>query len=291
MAKAIGIYPHHQIFGVGIYREIKLAGKPGPDQRILDLTADELRKRGIEVSIKKPEEFTGKESADLIFTMARGKEINEILMKKERRGVFVINSPNAIRFSFNRKLTYQKMKELGANVPETKVMKVEDVKFSDIEEKSILKPSNRHEFWFVIDPLRNTISNGVENENDFEKAIREYKNQGIGEIIIQRFIEGKHIKYYAIGEEVILPQNIKEEISKEVIEKIKKQARLTGKATGLLIFGGDFMVKGNIPFCVDANDWPSMGSIEGFTQEEAAKKIADLIEKEYNAYRKFQKNI
>lgn len=259
---------------IGIYREIKLAGKPGPDQEILNLTAEELRRKGFEVLTKKPEDFSEKENPDLIFTMARGKKINELLMKKERDGIFIINSPQSIRFSLNRRLTYQKMSELGANVPKTKVIKIEDIKFSDLEEKSILKPSNRHEFWFV-----------VENINDFEKAIREYKNQGIEEIICQKFINGKHIKYYVIGQEVILPKNIKNEISQEVIEEIKKQSLLTGKATGLKIFGGDFMVKEEIPFCVDANDWPSMGSIEGFTRKEAALKIANLIEKEYNNFR------
>ena len=265
---------------IGIYREIKLAGKPGPDQRILDLTAEELRKRGFEVSTKKPEDFSGKEKVDLIFTMARGKEINELLTKKEKERTFIINSPKSIRFSFNRKLTYQKMKKLGANVPDTKVIKTEDIKFSDLKGKSILKPANRHEFWFVI-----------ENEDDFEKAVKEYKEQGIEEILIQEFIDGKHIKYYAIGKKVILPQDIENEVSKDVIEEIKKQTLLTGEATGLKIFGGDFMVKDDTPFCVDTNDWPSMGSIEGFSQEEAASKIADLIEKEYYAYRKSQENI
>jgi glutathione synthase/RimK-type ligase-like ATP-grasp enzyme len=258
---------------IGIYREIKLAGKPGPDQRILDLTAEELKKQGFDVSTKKPEDFSEQENPDLIFTMARGEEINKILVKKEAEAVFIINSPYAIRFSFNRKLTYQKMKELGANVPETKVMKIEDVKFSDLKGKSILKPSNRHEFWFV-----------VENEDDFEKALEEYKKQNIEEIIIQEFVEGKHIKYYVIGDEVILPRGVEAEISQEAIKEMKEQSLLTGRATGLKIFGGDFMVKNSIAFCVDANDWPSMGSIEGFTQEEAASKIANLIEKEYNNY-------
>lgn len=260
---------------IGIYREIKLAGKPGADQRILDLTAEELKKRGFEVLTKKPENFRGEEMADLIFTLARGKEINELLVEKEKKGVFIINSPQAIRFSFNRKLTYQKMQKFGGNVPETKVMKVKDIKFSDYEGKFILKPSNRHEFWFVI-----------ENEDDFEKAIKEYKNQEIEEILIQKFIDGKHIKYYVIGDEVILPKNVENETSQKVIEEMKKQVILTGKATGLKIFGGDFMVKKDIPFCVDANDWPSMGSIEGFTQEIAAVKIANLIKREYNANRK-----
>ncbi|MDI6591789.1 MAG: ATP-grasp domain-containing protein [Patescibacteria group bacterium] len=260
---------------IGIYREFKLAGKPGPDQRILDLTAEELKKRGFEVLTKKPEDFKREEIADLIFTMARGEEINELLIEKEKKGIFVINSPEDIRFSFNRKLTYQKMKELGVNVPETKTIRIEALKFSNLKDKSILKPSNRHEFWFVI-----------ENENDFKKAKKEYKNQRIEEIIVQKFINGKHIKYYVIGEEVILPKNVENEISPEAIEGIKKQARLTGEATGLKIFGGDFIVENDIPFCVDANDWPSMGSIEGFTQEQAAVKIAAVIENEYNNFKR-----
>lgn len=265
---------------IGIYREIKLAGKPGPDQRILDLTAEELKRRGFEVLTKKPEDFSEKENADLIFTMARGRKINELLMEKEKEGVFIINFPRAILFSLNRKLTYKKMKELGANVPETRVVKVNEIKINDFKGKVVLKPSNRHEFCFI-----------VENEDDFEKAIKEYKRQGIDEILMQEFIDGKHIKYYAIGQEVILPKNAENEISMEAIKEIKKQTVLTSKATGLLIFGGDFMIKDNIAFCVDANDWPSMSSVEGFTQEEAAVKIADLILKEYNAYRKSKKNI
>jgi glutathione synthase/RimK-type ligase-like ATP-grasp enzyme len=259
---------------IGIYREIKLAGKPGADQRILDLTAEELKKKGFLVNVKKPEEFQKEENVELIFTMARGKEINDILAAQEN--IFIINSPQAIRFSFNRKLTYQKMIELGANIPKTQFFKIDDFKFSSIDSKSILKPSNRHEFWFV-----------VENENDFNKAIEEYKKEGIEEIICQKFIEGKSIKYYAIGEEVILPKET-QKFSKEVIEDIKKQVILTEKVTGLKILGGDFIIEKekNIPFCVDANDWPSMGSIEGFTQEEAANKIAYLIKKEYNILNK-----
>lgn len=260
---------------IGIYREFKLAGKPGKDQKILDLTAQELRKRGFKVLLKEPKDFSEQESPDLIFTMARGEEINEILIEKQRQGVFVINSPEAIRFSFNRKLIYQKMTEAGANLPRTKAVKVENINFSDLKGKSILKPSDRHEFWSIID-----------NEDAFEKAIQDYKSQNIEEIIVQKFIEGRHIKYYVIGEEVILPKNTEREIPSEVIQKIKKQALLVGRITRLKIFGGDFIVEGEVPFCVDVNDWPSMASIEGFNQEEAAFKTANLIEREY-VHRKF----
>ena len=259
---------------IGIYRETKLAGNPGADQRIIDLTAKELEKKDFEISIKKPEDFSSAEEVALVFNMARDKGINELLSEKENSGVFVINSPEAIRFSFNRKLTYQKMKEVGANIPETKIIKTEEIKFSDLGRKSILKPANRHEFWFI-----------VENEDDFSKAIEEYRKNNIEEIVIQKFVEGKHVKYYVTGKEVVLPKGIEEENSAKTIEEIKRQALLTGQLTGLKIFGGDFIIGEGIPFCVDANDWPSMGSIEGFTQEEAAVKIADLIEEEYNNFK------
>ncbi len=255
---------------IGIYREFKLAGKPARDRKILNLTAQELRKKGFEVLLKEPKDFSEQEKPDLVFTMARGGEINGILIEKERQGVFVINSPEAIRFSLNRKLIYQKMMEAGANLPRTKAVKVENINFSDLEGKSVLKPSDRHEFWFIVD-----------NEDALEKAIQGYKNQTTKEIIVQKFIKGRHIKYYVIGKEVILPKNTEREIPSEVIQKIKKQALLVGQITGLKIFGGDFIVKRGVPFCVDVNDWPSMASIEGFDQEEAAFKTANLIEREY----------
>jgi len=255
---------------IGIYRETKLAGKPELDQRILDLTAQELKKKGFEVSVKKPEDFRKEDEAELIFTMARGEAINNLLMEKEREGVFVINRPEAIRFSFNRKEVYKKFINLDADLPRTDFFGINDISFSDIGRKVMLKPANRHEFFFV-----------VEKEEEFNKVIEEYKKNGFEEMIVQDFVNGEHTKYYAIGDEILLPKTV-DVFTKEVADRIKNQALLSGKATGLKIFGGDFMVLGNKAFCVDTNDWPSFSVNENLTQEIASVKIADLIEKEYN---------
>ena len=252
---------------IGIYREIKLAGKPGSDQKILDLVAEELRKKDFEVETIFPDQFDSNTEVDLIFTMARGENINQILMSKN---IFTLNSPQSIRFSFDRKGTYKKMIEMGANIPETNFYNTNDLNFSIINKKSILKPANRHEFWFV-----------VENEEDFNKAMEEYKKEGIKEIVVQDFIEGDHVKYYVVDKEVILPIGIENNFSENIINQIKEQAILTGNATGLKIFGGDFIIGQDKAYCVDANDWPSFGSIEGTTQEESAVKIANFIIKEY----------
>ena len=137
------------IKAIGIYREFELQGRPEKDRRILDLTAEKLRKKGFDVLLKEPKDFSGQECPDLIFTMARGKKINEILAEKEKGGLFVINPPQGIRISFNRELAYQKMKEFGVNIPETRAAEIKNIKFSDIQNRSILKAAVRHEFCFA----------------------------------------------------------------------------------------------------------------------------------------------
>jgi glutathione synthase/RimK-type ligase-like ATP-grasp enzyme len=249
---------------IGIYREIKLAGKPGSDQKILDLVAEEIRKNDFNVSTVVSDNFDTNLGADIVFTMARGEEINR---KIAEGGYFSVNTPQSIRSSFDRKGTYQKMIEEGANIPETKFFQTNDISFQDINKKSIFKPANRHEFWFV-----------VENEEDFDKAIEEYKKEGIEEIVVQEFINGDHVKYYVIDKEVMFN---KSNLSEEIINQIEEQSIFIGKITGLEVFGGDFIINEEKAYCVDANDWPSFGSVEGITQEESAIKIANFIIKKY----------
>jgi glutathione synthase/RimK-type ligase-like ATP-grasp enzyme len=256
---------------IGIYRESVLAGKPSSDQRIMDLTLQELQNRGFEVKSVKVEDFDTREDVQMILTMARGEEINKILSSKKEEGVLILNDPLAIRFSFNRKGTCERLIELNANVPSTKYVMLADLSMADITKKSILKPANRHEFWFV-----------VENEEELGIAKDAYSKEGISEVIVQDFVVGDSVKYYCIDEEVLLPADIGVTYPNELIDQIRSQAVLSGRAIGLKIFGGDFIVSTETAYCLDTNDWPSFGSVNGITQEESASKIADFAENEYS---------
>jgi hypothetical protein len=257
---------------IGIYREFNPVGKNELDKRIMDLTADELRKKGFEVEMTAPENFDKNVRTDIIFTMAR-KSVNNILTEKEKEGVYIVNSPKAIVFSFNRKEVYKKLMEMGANVPKVEFIQLDNLSFSNLDRKVVLKPANRHELWFVI-----------EKEEDFNKAVEEYKKAGVTEIIVQDFVEGRTAKYYVAGEEILLLKEIIDSFPKEVIDQIKEQIRLSGLATGLKIFGGDFVISGNTAFCVDTNDWPSFSVNQDLTQEMASVKIANFIEKDYKQF-------
>jgi len=269
---------------IGIYRETKLAGKPGADQLILDYTAKDLEKRGFNIVTMFSEDFLekdiGDKQIDLVFTMARDVDINDYLslIKEKRNNILMLNSPVAIRASFNRVLTFNQISQEGVYVPSVRVFNVDEIKFSDLKGKVILKPAYRHEYWFVI-----------EKEFHFKSALRTYKELAIEKIIVQNFIKGEDLKFYSIGEELILPKNHWQVYPQETIEKIKYTLKIIKETIGLKIFGGDFVIDVNDnykPYCVDINDWPSFSAVEGLTQEEAAEKIANLIEKEYNAYRK-----
>jgi len=259
---------------IGIYREFNPVGKNELDRKIIDLTAEELKKKGFDVKTVSPEEFDKDEPVDLIFSAAR-KDINNILIEKKKQGVYIVNPPEAIVFSFNRKEVYKKLIALGANIPKTEFIQLADMSLTKLSGKVILKPTNRHELWFV-----------VENEKELNHAIEEYKKFNVDEIIVQKFIDGITAKYYVPGDEILLLQTIVDSQPAEVIDQIKEQIRLSGQATGLKIFGGDFIISEGNAYCVDTNDWPSFSVNADLTQEMAAVKIADFIIQEYNNFKK-----
>jgi len=268
---------------IGIYRETKLAGKPGSDQLILDFTAKELEKKGFDMLTMFPNQFirekAGDRDSDLIFTMARDANINDYLsLIKDNKPIFMINSPASIRVSFNRFLTYEKIAESGVRVPEAKVYDINELQFQDFEGKVIMKPANRHEFWFVIDKVFH-----------FNAAMETYKDMKIEEVMVQKFVRGEDLKFYAIGEKIIIPKISREIFPEKTIKEVEKYVLLAEKTSGLKILGGDFVIdpKDNFKvYCVDINDWPSFGTIGEFSQEEAATEIANLIFSEFENYRK-----
>lgn len=240
------------------------AGKPEADIAIANAAGEELKKLGFQVKMLQPEKLKKNEKADVVFTMARGKEVCALLEGFEDREIFVINSPKSIQDTLNRWKCYQLAAANGVILPPTEVMPLTEFV---VDKKYILKRPDRHEFTTVIS-----------NQDELKKAIENYKQQGIGNVIKQEFIEGKHIKYYGIGEEVFLADNAEATEQAPVIKRIKDQAVKAANAVKLLVYGGDVLVKEDNVYLVDINDWPSFSSI----REIAAKEIAVLIANEVN---------
>jgi len=269
---------------IGIYREIEMASKPAADKIILDLTAKELKKKGFKVSTIFPSQFIKDKVGDtrdfdLIFTMAREVFINDYLsLIREYKNVFMINSPAAIRVSFNRFLTYEKVAKAGVRTPKFKVYNINDIRFTDIKGRVFLRPLTGHEVWFMID-----------KEFHFKEVIKIYKDMGIKELMVQEFIKGEDLKFYAIGEKVIIPEAYRKIFPEKTVKEIEKNVLAIEKTSGLKILGGDFVIdpKDNYKvYCVDINDWPSFGAMKNFSQKKAGVEIADLIISEFKKFKK-----
>jgi len=250
---------------IGVHREVKKAGKPESDRMILRATAKSLRQMGVSVSLSHPEKLKPGKKVNVIFTMARTPQVHKILEEYSRRGVGIVNSPRAVADSLNRRLSYERLKKAGIPIPETKFVKIAAIKPEKMKGKFIFKRPDRHEFTVV-----------VSNPQEINNALAGYKKQGLKEIVLQRFVEGTHVKFYAIGEKVFLPEEIEKSVGNELLEKIREYAMKSGLVSGLKVFGGDMIVSGKKAFVVDLNDWPSFSSI----REKAASDIAELIYKE-----------
>ena len=307
---------------LGINRELNIARTPGQDQRILSLVGEEFRKKGFEVEIKTLKELRKEDTADIILNMARsqeindllfekeseskltilvmskkeelcevgataradvilnmarGREVNQILFESEKQGTYVVNPPKSVLLVSDKKDLFPMLKDAGVSIPDTITYNVSEITIGDIKAKSVLKAGNRHSIYFTVD---------VNDEEAFNSAIARYKEGGIDEIIIQKFIEGKLYKFYAAGDKTFLPTEIEKNQPEDFISDLKRQIGEIEKLTGAYIVGGDFIVDGNNFYFTDVNDWPSFSGAEGVSQEEIAPHIADFIEKKYGEIKK-----
>lgn len=308
---------------IGINRESTIARTPSLDQAILNLVAKEFEKKGFEVEIKTLKDLKAGETADIILNMARSQEINSILFEKEsqgnltilvmsnksemcevgvtpsradivmnmargeevnrilfeteKQGAYVVNPPRSVLMISNKKTLHPMLFETGVGTPETSTFNVEKISISDIKQKSVLKAGNTHSVYFIID---------TGDEKGLSDALSIYKEKGIGEIVVQKFIDGRFIKFYAVGEKIFLPIDFEKNESQEVVDEIKKQIGIIQKLTGTYIIGGDIIVSEGKPYFTDVNDWPSFSGAEGVKQEDIAPYIADYIEKKYSELKK-----
>jgi glutathione synthase/RimK-type ligase-like ATP-grasp enzyme len=307
---------------IGINRELNIARTPSLDQSILNLVAGEFKKKGFEVEIKTLKELRkedtadiilnmarsqeinsllfekenegnltilimsqkeelcsvgAKSRADVILNMARGQEVNKILFESEKQGVYVVNSPKSVLMISNKKDLHPALVNTGVSIPETKIFKVSEITINDIKEKSVLKAGNRHSVYFTVD---------ADGKDAFDAAIKKYQEEGIEEIVVQKFIDGKFFKYYAVGDKIFLPVDVEKDSSAELVNEIKKQIGLIEKVTNVYIIGGDAIISGDKVYFTDVNDWPSFSGAEGVKQEDIAPYIAEFIEKKYREFKK-----
>lgn len=249
----------------------------GNDAAILNMAADQLRKRGCVVNIYSEEQFAAGGAADepTIINMCREPRSIELLQQAEDDGRLVINSGYAIENCIRERMTRI---IVGSNIPfpDSKVVN------TNMVVKDALASAGISRCWIKRADFHAQHKEDVSyarNPEEAQELVQEYFLRGISRAVIQRHIDGELIQFYGITDSPFFfwffPMHAAQKPSAELGESI--DSRLRGIAStaatelGLNIYGGECILSADGTLTlIDVNDWPSFAPC----RPEAATAIA-----------------
>lgn len=288
--------------------EIKIAGilrsgaySPnhiGNDAAIFNATADQLRRRGCEVTIYSEEEFDKCDiSQPIIINMCREKSSIEKLQRLEDEGRLVINSGYGIENCTRERLTRI---FLGHNIPypDSIIVNTNENIIGKLEEKNIVS------CWIKRGDYHSMHKEDVSycrHPEEAQEVLHEYFYRGIPRAVINRHLQGDLVKFYGVigqpfffwfypfdGSHSKYGLEANNGQIKNIpfdVEGLKNLCEKVSEIIDLKIYGGDCIIDpdGTLRI-IDFNDWPSFAPC----RKEAAPFLAKCILAEIKKWRKKQ---
>ena len=251
------------------------------DTLIINQTADELRKLGAEVIMYDEGVITPETMREnLIFSMAQGPIGSNTLLKIERRGAFIINSPQAVMNCYRINMV-KLLPAAGIPFPKSVIVATD----SDVDPKRAGFTSSK--LWIKRGDVHAVHKEDVTlaNTDDEELTLlKEFHARDIREAILQEHLDGDTVKFYAVRESDLFHWYYLNGVyhTKFDESQLRRLATRSAEALNLFVFGGDAIIgqDGSITI-IDINDWPSFAPI----RDQASRHIAELI------YRKAQEHV
>lgn len=255
----------------------------GNDAAIFKGAADELAKRGCEVTVFPEKEFVAEHiQADFIFDMARDNETIARLKELENAGSLVINSAYGIDNCARQPMT-ELLIDNGIPHPKTWIIPTD----------GNTPLPNVFPYWIKRGDSHAMVKEDVvyvECKREADMVLADFRKRGIPMAVINEHLVGDLVKFYGVqGTDFFYSFYPTEQShSKYGLEAINGKARgfpfdrnklrdYANQAAEVLkvpIYGGDCVVSstGEIRI-IDFNDWPSFAPC----REEAAPYIAECI--------------
>ncbi len=168
----------------------------GNDTAILNIVAEQLRKRGCEVNIYSEEQLmAGKVTERIIVNMCREHKSIDILQKMEDDGCLVINSGYGIENCIRERMTRILV---GSNIPYPESLIVS----TDEAVRDRLVKAKYTRCWIKRGDFHTMHKEDVSYARHAEEAqevLQEYFLRGIKRAVINRHLEGDLIKFYGIA--------------------------------------------------------------------------------------------
>ncbi|MDE5687343.1 MAG: hypothetical protein K2I18_01795 [Paramuribaculum sp.] len=259
----------------------------GNDTAILNIVAEQLRKRGCEVNVYSEDQFAeGAVSERIIVNMCREYRSIRKLQQKEDEGCLVINSGYGIENCTRERMTRIL---LGSNIPYPDSLIVN----TDEAVRDILVRARYEHCWIKrgdSHTMHKEDVSYVRHAEEAQEVLQEYFLRGIKRAVINRHLVGDLIKFYGISGTPFFywfypfmvdhskygMESVNGEVSgiKFNVAYLKKICQEAADALDVRIYGGDCIVspEGEIRI-IDFNDWPSFAPCRA----EAAPQIAKAI--------------
>lgn len=275
---------------LGIHRNKKFSPNHiGNDETIFLMTAEQLRKQGVEITICTEQEFLEMENVSFsyIFTMARKKKVVKKLQSLEQSGAVVINSGFGIENCYRTNMT-NGLIDHGIPHPKCFVVptgKIDERIFDQLPGKGYwIKRGDFH-------AIHKEDVTFAATRSEAQEILQEYALRDIPDAVISEHLPGDLVKFYGVrgtdffywfypydnnhhkytDYEAINGQSHHYQF---VLEDLQKTADEAAKALEVDIYGGDAIVGKNGKFhIIDLNDWPSFAPC----RDAAATAIADRI--------------
>ncbi len=258
---------------LAIYRaEIFSPNSKEKDTAILEAVSEVLRSEGHKVKGVREDDFLGSEDVDLILSMGRRIKTLNTLKKKQSEGLIVINSPESVLASARSKVDH--------------LMRLNGIPAA---------PKDGNDgYWLKRGDASAQESCDVvfaKNEKEKKDFLDDFLKRGVNDVLITSHVKGDCIKFYGVNS----PENFfryfypndfgdtkfgNEKINgatkhyEFLVDDLKKDVAKLAQLTGLEVYGGDCIVRGDGSYAIiDFNDWPSFSRCK----DEAARAIATLV--------------
>ena len=250
----------------------------GNDASILNLTCEQLRKRGCEVKVYSEEQLAaGAVGERYVIHMCRDRRSFPLLQAMEDEGRLVINSgygvENCIRERMARILIGS-----GIPYPESVMADTNQIVAPRLDALGIDRAWIKRGEPFAMHKEDVTY---VRHSEEAQEMLQEYFLRGIKRAVINRHIDGVKLKFYGVASTPyfylsfpLLSRPDDPGVAGFDPEEFKKVCARAAEALDIDIYGGDAIVRPDGTFTiVDFNDWPTFAPC----RNEASAVIARAI--------------
>lgn len=259
----------------------------GNDAAIFNAAADQLRKRGCEVSVYSEEQFRNSDiEEDIVLNMCREQDSIRKLISLEEKGKLVINSGYGIENCTRERMTRMLVGN-GIPYPESIIVNTNEDVRPELERAAFgacwIKRGDFH-------AMHKEDVSYCRHIEEAQEVLHEYFYRGIGRAVINRHLVGDLVKFYGVsgqpffhwfypfdeghskyGYEAV---NGRSSGFTFDVEDLKSMCQRAADIMEVKIYGGDCIVSedGTIRI-IDFNDWPSFAPCRA----EAAPAIAKCV--------------